>query len=118
MIDVKRLGQITYNVRDLCKCGIRIPSTYNHCLAFDEDKYFEPMFGDVGQAGIKAWMCTAAHCFNVELQLHKTFVLAVRCSSCQMWSGNFAASFGNIFFKSSLSSAHSFPVVSICSLNG
>ena len=42
------------NVRALCRCGIRIPSARNRCLAFDKVKYLEPMFGDVGQARTKA----------------------------------------------------------------
>ena len=50
--------------------------------------------------------------------LHRKPMLPVRYSSCQTWSGNFAQSFGNIFLKSLLSSGHSVPVVSICSLNG
>ena len=45
---------MTHNVRALCRCGIRIPSAQNHSLAFDKVKYFEPMFGDVGQARTKA----------------------------------------------------------------
>ena len=47
---------MAYNDRALCRCGIRIPSARNRCLAFDKDKYLEPMFGDVGQARTKAAM--------------------------------------------------------------
>ena len=47
---------VAYNVRALCRCGIRIPSDRNRCPAFDKDKYLEPMFGDVGQARTKAAM--------------------------------------------------------------
>jgi len=47
---------VTHNVRALCRCGIRIPSARNRCPAFDEDKYLEPMFGDVGQARTNAAM--------------------------------------------------------------
>jgi len=47
---------MAHNVRALCRCGIRIPSARNHSLAFDKDKYLEPMFGDVGQARTKAAM--------------------------------------------------------------
>jgi len=47
---------MAYNDRALCRCGIRIPSAQNHSLAFDKDKYLEPMFGDVGQARTKAAM--------------------------------------------------------------
>ena len=42
--------KVAANDRALCRCGIRIPSARNRCLAFDKDKYLEPMFGDVGQA--------------------------------------------------------------------
>ncbi len=42
--------RVTYNVRALCRCGIRIPSARNRCPAFAKDKYLEPMFGDNGQA--------------------------------------------------------------------
>ena len=35
---------ITPNVRNLCRCGVRIPSIPNRCPAFDKDKYLEPMF--------------------------------------------------------------------------
>ena len=47
---------MTYNDRALCRCGISIPSARNRCLAFDKDKYLEPMFGDVGQAQTNAAM--------------------------------------------------------------
>ena len=47
---------VTANDRALCRCGIRIPSARNRCLAFDKDKYKEPMFGDVGQARTHAAM--------------------------------------------------------------
>jgi len=40
----------------LCRCGIRTPSARNHCPAFDKDKYYEQMFGDVGQARTNAAM--------------------------------------------------------------
>ena len=49
-----RSEKIAYNDRALCRCGIRIPSARNHNLAFDKDKYLEPMFGDVGQARTNA----------------------------------------------------------------
>ena len=49
-------GSIAHNDRALCRCGIRIPSDRNRCLAFDKDKYLEPMFGDVGQARTNAAM--------------------------------------------------------------
>ena len=44
------------NDRALCRCGIRIPSARNRCLAFDKVKCLEPMFGDVGQARTNAAM--------------------------------------------------------------
>jgi len=47
-------GRVAYNDRALCRCGIRIPSARNRRLAFDKDKYYEPMFGDVGQARTNA----------------------------------------------------------------
>ena len=47
---------ITSSNRAMCRCDIRIPSARNHCLAFDKDKYLEPMFGDVGQARTNAAM--------------------------------------------------------------
>ena len=40
-------ASIAYNDRAFCRCCIRIPSSRDHCLAFDKDKYLEPMFGDV-----------------------------------------------------------------------
>ena len=51
-----RCGLLAYNVRALCRCGIRIPSARNRCPDFDKVKYLEPMFGDVGQAQTKAAM--------------------------------------------------------------
>ena len=51
--------QIAHNDRALCRCGIRIPSARNHSPVFDKDKCLEPMFGDVGQARTKAWICRA-----------------------------------------------------------
>jgi len=60
------------NDRALCWCGIRIPSARNRCLAFDKDKYLEPMFGDVGQARTKAPICKTVDCYNVKPHLHKT----------------------------------------------
>ena len=48
--------RVTAYDRALCRCGIRIPSARNRCLAFDKDKYLEPMFGDVGQARTNAAM--------------------------------------------------------------
>jgi len=47
---------MTHNDRALCRCGIRIPSAPNSCLAFDKDKYLKQMFGDVGQARTNAAM--------------------------------------------------------------
>jgi len=47
---------MAYYDRDLCRCGIRIPSARNRGPAFDKDKYLEPMFGDVGQARTNAAM--------------------------------------------------------------
>jgi len=47
---------IAGNDRALCRCGIRIPSARNRCLAFTKDKYLELMFGDVGQAQTNAAM--------------------------------------------------------------
>jgi len=41
----------------LCRCGIRIPSARTNARLFAKDKYLEPMFGDVGQARTKAWIC-------------------------------------------------------------
>ena len=49
-------GMVAGNDRALCRCGIRIPSARNRCLAFTKDKYLEPMFGDVGQARTNAAM--------------------------------------------------------------
>ena len=46
--------EIAYNDRALCRCGIRIPSARNCCLAFDKVKCLKPMFGDVGQARTNA----------------------------------------------------------------
>ena len=40
----------------LSRCGIRISSVRNRCLAFNKDKYLEPMFDDVGQARTKAFL--------------------------------------------------------------
>ena len=51
-----RKANIVHNDRALCRCGIRIPSARNRCPAFDKDKYYEPMFGDVGQARTNAAM--------------------------------------------------------------
>ena len=51
-----RSEKIAYNVRALCRCGIRIPSARNRCPAFDKDKCLKPMFGDVGQARTNASM--------------------------------------------------------------
>ena len=47
---------MAYNVRALCRCGIRIPSARNRCPAFDKDKCLELMFGNVGQARTNAAM--------------------------------------------------------------
>jgi len=47
---------IAANDRALCRCGIRIPSARNRCLAFDKDKYLELMFGDAFQARRNAAM--------------------------------------------------------------
>ena len=41
----------------MCRCGIRIPSARNRCLAFAKDKYLEPMFDDVGQPEQKPLCC-------------------------------------------------------------
>ena len=49
-------NSIAYNVRALCRCGIRIPSARNRCPAFVKDKYLEQMFGDAGQARTNAAM--------------------------------------------------------------
>jgi len=46
--------KVSYNVRALCRCGIRIPSARNRCPSFDKDKCLEPMFGDAGQARTNA----------------------------------------------------------------
>ena len=50
------------------------------CLLGTEAKFITksrslvPLPGRITSAETKAWMCTAADCFNVEIQLHKTFV--------------------------------------------
>jgi len=54
--------KVTYNVRALCRCGIRIPSARNRRLTFDKDKYLKPMFGDVGQ---ELNRITNVHCYSV-----------------------------------------------------
>ena len=51
-----RKANIVHNDRALCRCGIRIPSTRNRSPAFTNDKYYVPMFGDVGQARTNAAM--------------------------------------------------------------
>ena len=48
----------------------------NRCPAFDKDKYLEPMFGDVGQAQIKSWICRTVECYNLKLHLQKYPLLA------------------------------------------
>ena len=63
---------ITPNVRNLCRCGVRIPSTPNRCPAFNKDKYLEPMFCDVGQTRINARRCITADCYNLKPPLQKT----------------------------------------------
>ena len=50
------VNRIAHNVRALCRCGIRIPSARTNAQLFAKDKYFEPMFGDVGQARTNAAM--------------------------------------------------------------
>ena len=69
---------MTASDRVLCKCGISIPSASNCCPVIDKDKYLEPMFGDVGQALIKAWICrTVDSCnFAPYLQMHVMNVVA------------------------------------------
>ena len=54
---------MTHNVRNLCKCGISIPSSRDRCLAFAEGKDLELMFGDFGQAKTKAWIFINADFF-------------------------------------------------------
>ena len=54
--DRKLSDGIAGNDRALCRCGIRIPSARNRCLAFAKDKCLELMFGDVGQARTNATM--------------------------------------------------------------
>ena len=51
-------ASIAYNDREFCRCCIRIPSSRDHCLAFDKDKYLQLMFSDVGQARTEARICS------------------------------------------------------------
>ena len=44
---------------------------------YAKDKYLEPMFGDVGQAGTKARICITSDCYNLKPHLHKT-----QCACC------------------------------------
>ena len=48
------VGKMAYNVRALCRCGIRIPSARTNARLFDKDKCLEQMFGDAGQARTNA----------------------------------------------------------------
>ena len=48
--------KMAYNVRALCRCGIRIPSARTNARLFAKDKCLEPMFGDVGHARTNAAM--------------------------------------------------------------
>ena len=75
---------MTANVRALCRCGIRIPSARNRCLAFDKDKNLEPMFGDVGQARTNAAMLLNDDCYNLKPHLHKTHCYASCLKICQV----------------------------------
>jgi len=45
---------------------------------FDKDKYLEPMFGDVGEARTKAWICRTFDCCNFKLHLGQFVLCALK----------------------------------------
>ena len=76
--------KMLYNDRALCRCGIRIPSARNCRLAFDKDKYLEPMFGDVGQARTNAAMLILM--IDTASSRTCTKPIVIRCHAVQFFS--------------------------------